>query len=105
MSIGYSLKSSIRHQVYRGRNVPWLLGAQSKNEDGRIAASCRTLKACGTAPYLHHKKAGRIKGKQDIMKMRKGGMTDAQIAKSMNISEIWVKKLWFRYVNRTGTIT
>ena len=31
-------------------------------------------------------------------------MTDAQIAKSMNVPAIWVKKLWFRYVNRTGTI-
>ena len=29
------------------------------------------------------------------MKMRKGGMTDAQIAKSMNVHVIRVRKLWF----------
>ena len=40
-----------------------------------------------------------------VRKKRKGGMADTQIAKSMNVSVIWVKKLWFRYVNRTGTIT
>ena len=40
-----------------------------------------------------------------VRKKRKGGMTDAQIAKSMNVPVIRVKKLWFRYVNRTGTIT
>ena len=31
-------------------------------------------------------------------------MTDAQIAKSMNVSAIRVKKLWSRYRNCTGTI-
>ena len=36
MSIDYSPKNSIWHTVYRGRNVPWLLGAQSKNEDDSI---------------------------------------------------------------------
>ena len=40
-----------------------------------------------------------------VRKKRKGGMTDAQIAKSINVPVIWVKKLWFRYVNRTCTIT
>ena len=33
-----------------------------------------------------------------VRKKRKGGMTDAQIAKSMNVPVIRVKKLWFRYV-------
>ena len=40
-----------------------------------------------------------------VRKKRKGGMTDAQIAKSINVPVIRVKKLWFRYVNRTCTIT
>ena len=39
-----------------------------------------------------------------VRKKRKGGMTDAQIAKSMNVPVIRVKKLWFRYVNRTCTM-
>ena len=30
-----------------------------------------------------------------VRKKRKGGMTDAQIAKSMNVPVILVKKLWF----------
>ena len=54
----YCPKSSILHLVYRGRGLSWLLGAQNKNEDVRMAASCRTVKAYGTAPYLRHKKAG-----------------------------------------------
>ena len=56
---------------------------------------CRTVKAHGAAPYLHHKKAGRIKGKQDIRKKRKGGMAYAQIAKFTNAPVIGVKKTWF----------
>ncbi len=40
-----------------------------------------------------------------IQKKREGNMTNAQIAESMNVSVIWVKKLWSRYKNCTGTIT
>ena len=54
----YCPKSSILHLVYRGRGLSWLLGAQNKNKDVRMAASYRTVKAYGTAPYLRHKKAG-----------------------------------------------
>ena len=51
------------------------------------------------------KKLDESKVNRIIRKKRKGGMTDAQIAKSMNVSVIWVKKLWSRYRNCTGTIT
>ena len=51
------------------------------------------------------KKLDESKVNRIVRKKRKGGMTDAQIAKSMNVSVIWVKKLWFRYRNCTGTIT
>ena len=41
------------------------------------------------------KKLDESKVNRIVRKKRKGGMTDAQIAKSMNVSAIWVKKLWF----------
>ena len=40
-----------------------------------------------------------------VRKKREGSMTNAQIAESMNVSAIWVKKLWSRYRNCTGAIT
>ena len=51
------------------------------------------------------KKLDESKVNRIVRKKRKGGMTDAQIAKSMNVSAIWVKKLWSRYRNCPGTIT
>ena len=41
---------------------------RSKNEDVGMTASCRTVKAYGTAQYLRYEKVGRIKGKQDSQK-------------------------------------
>ena len=40
-----------------------------------------------------------------IKKKREGSMTNAQIAESMNVSAIWVKKLWSRYRNCPSIIT
>ena len=51
------------------------------------------------------RKLDESKVKWIIEKKREGNMTNAQIAESMNVSVIWVKKLWSRYRNCTGTIT